>query len=141
MLQYLKDKEIDFFIKESRRVLKKGGILLISTVVDHIIYKIFNLYGLFLPNRFINRDSLIQKLRKADYNVEYQKESGLIIGPLVSHNLTIIPDALDKIFFATKGTLGFFGSTFRKIITPFLSLEYSIPLDYGYTLYLKAKKQ
>ena len=140
VLQYLKDEEIDVFIKESRRVLKKGGILLISTVVDHIVYKILNLYGLFLPNRFINRDKLIQKLRKADYKVEYQKESGLILGPLVSHNLAIIPDALDKILFSTYGSLGILGKAFRKISTPLMALDNIIPLDYGYTLYIKARK-
>ena len=140
VLQYLKDEEIDAFINESHKVLKKGGILLISTVVDHIIYKILNIYGLVLPNKFINRDNIIKKLKNANFNVEYQKESGLIIGPLVSHNLTIIPDALDKIFFSTKGSLGIFGGTFRKISTPLMALENLVPLDYGYTLYIKARK-
>ena len=140
VLQYLKDEEIDAFINESHKVLKKGGILLISTIVDHIIYKILNIYGLVLPNKFINRDNIIKKLKNANFNVEYQKESGLIIGPLVSHNLTIIPDALDKIFFSTKGSLGIFGGTFRKISTPLMALENLVPLDYGYTLYIKARK-
>ena len=82
----------------------------------------------------------MQKLRKAGFNVEYQKESGLILGPLVSHNFTLIPDALDKILFSTKGTLGILGRTFRKISTPLMALEYLVPLDYGYTLYIKARK-
>lgn len=140
VLQYMSEPEITLFLRESRRVLNKGGILLLSTVVDHLVYQIFNIYGIFLPNKFVNRKKLIKEIKKSGLKIEYQKEQGVLIGPLISHNLTIFPDSLDKIFFATKGTLGFFGSTFRRVLTLFMGLEYLIPLDYGYTLYLKARK-
>lgn len=141
VLQYLTDEEVIIFINEAKRVLKKRGTLLISTVTDHYIYRILSIYRLFLPNRFLNKIKLINKIRKAGFKVTYQKEFGLIIGPLISHNLTLLPDTLDKLIFLTKGTLGFFGNTFRRVLSPVMYLEYFIPIDYGYTLYVSARKE
>lgn len=140
VLQYMNSENIKDFLKEAKRVLRKNGILLISTVVDHFIYRAINFYSLFLWNKFVNRSELIKDIKSSGLKVEYQNEKGLLIGPLVSHNLTIIPDALDKIFIGTKGTLGFFGITFRRLVTPIMALEHLVPLDWGYTLYIKARK-
>lgn len=141
VLQYMTDKQINEFINQSSRVLKKGGHLLVSCVSNHLVYKYTNLYGLVLPNRFIKRDWIIDKIHGKSFEVKANFERGLLFGPLFYHNLVIFFDLLDKIIFRTKGTLGLFGKTSRKIAYFIADFEYLIPVDFGYTLYIDAIKK
>lgn len=141
VLQYMTDNQINEFINQSSKVLKKGGHLLISCVSDHLIYKLFNLYGLVLPNRFIRRNWILNKILSNSFGITKNFEKGLFFGPLFYHNLVIFFDVLDKIIFQTKGTLGMFGKASRKIAYFIASLEYVVPIDFGYTLYIDAVKK
>lgn len=141
VLQYMTDKQIMVFIEQASKSLKKGGDLLISTVSDHLLYRVFNLYGIFLPNRFINRKNLLSLLRKNGLDIQYNIEKGLLFGPLFYHNFVLAFDFLDKVMFRTKGTLGPFGRNSRKLAYFIAEFEYSLPVDFGYTIYVRAIKK
>ncbi len=87
-----------------------------------------------------NRNKIIKLAKQSGLDCIYQKESGLFLGPLFSHNIVLFFDAIDKIVFRTKGRLGFFGKWSRLLSTYILKLEYYIPIDFGYTMYLVFKK-
>ena len=120
--------------------MKSKGKIYISCTTDHKLYKILNIYNLFLPSHTNNRSKLISIINKSGLRVKYQKESGLFLGPLFWHNIVVGFDALDKIIFKTKGKLGFFGNISRIIATFLLGFEHFIPFDYGYTLYMVVEK-
>lgn len=140
VLQYLDNSEINYFLKEARRVLRKSGMIILSCAVDHAIYRILNLYGLFLPHRFIKRRWLSNLIERKRIKIYYEKESGIFINPVFSHNLVLLFDLIDKIFFRTKGRIGPVGRFTRELFSPILYLEFHLPLDYGYTLILAASK-
>src|SRR5690606_18668508 len=134
------DSEIDHVVSEAHRVLRKGGVLVASCVTDHWIYRITNMYQLFFPNRYINRNSLVKQLQAQDLSIEHNEEKGLLIGPLFSHGLVIFFDAIDKLLFRNQGKLGPIGITMRQLFKPLMMLEYQVPIDFGYTLFLVGKK-
>lgn len=140
VLQYLSDREIVNFFEYSKKNLKKKGKVYVSCTTDHKLYKILNIYNLFLPSHTNNRSKLISIINKKGLRVKYQKESGLFLGPLFWHNIVVFFDALDKIVFRNKGKLGFFGNSSRIIATFLLSFEHFMPFDYGYTLYMVVEK-
>lgn len=140
VIQYMKNTEIDLILKEVQRVLKKNGILLISCAVDHKIYTIANIYQLFLPNMYINRKSILKKIKQNKFTIELQLEKGLFIAPLFSNIISFFFDAADRILFHTKGKIGFFGSLARKLFHPLIQLEHLIPIDYGHTLFIVGRK-
>jgi len=139
VLQYLSSRERKKFISQTQKVLTPGGVLLISCAVDHTIYKIFNIYRLFLPNKFINRSNLIKLIEKHDMKVIFQREKGLILNPLFSNVFIFFFDAIDKLFFRVSGAIGPIGKVVRAIASPLLDLEYLLPVDYGHTLFIKAE--
>lgn len=140
VFQYLKPDEIEHVFKQSQKSLKKGGVLIASCVVDHWIYRVTNLYRLFLPNFYLNRKKLLDTAKKHSFKILMSQERGLIIGPFFSHFIVIFFDAIDKILFRNKGKLGPIGSFVRKLWKPIMYLEYKIPLDYGYTLFVVFQK-
>ena len=140
VLQYMSKSQILELISECSKVLKKGGVVLISCVSDHLLYKMINLYGLVIKNSFVNRKWLLECLKKYGFKVKYSQEKGLLFGPLFYHNIVLIFDILDKLLYRTKGTLGPFGKSSRKVAAKIASLENKIPINLGYTLYLKATK-
>lgn len=141
VLQYMQDDEINHFISEAAKVLKKNGSLIISCAADHKIYKILDLYNLILPHRLINRKKLAKQLKICGFEQVYEQEKGLIISPFFSHILVIFFDLLDKILFRTKGTLGPIGKSTRILVSPVTKLEYKLPIDYGYTLFISSNKK
>lgn len=140
VLQYLTNNEIDHVIADSARVLKTNGYLISSTVLDNKFYRAINAYRFFFPNRYINRQSLLSKLRESNFKIITNHAKGIIIGPLFSHGLVIIFDAIDRYLLRVRGTVGPIGSLARAIAFPFMYLELLIPIDYGYTWYLVAQK-
>lgn len=139
VLQYMTNEEIVFILKEAKKVLRDGGIIIASCVTDHRIYRWTNLYQFILPNRYLNRKWLVQELSSAGLKVEYAREKGLIIGPLFSHGLVIFFDAIDKILFNNRGKLGPIGIFVRQLFKPLMKAEYTVPLDFGYTLFIVAQ--
>ncbi len=140
VLQYLDQKEINHVLRESLRVLKPGGHIIASCVTDHAIYRLLNLYRFILPNHYIHRDSLLSQARKLGFIPVINSERGLIIGPLFSHGIVILFDAVDKLIFRNKGKLGPIGVFMRKLLQPVMFWELLIPIDFGYTLYLVLQK-
>lgn len=140
VLQYMTQKEIDLFLKEARKVLRKDGIIIISCAVDHVLYRIFNIYRLFLPNNFINKENFLDLVRKSNMKVIYQQEKGIILSPLFSNVVSLFFDILDKLIFRTNGSLGPIGKLSRKIVKPIIEFEYNLPINFGYTLFLIFKK-
>lgn len=140
-LQYMGDREINTIFKEASKTLSKEGILAASCVTDHPVYQWTNLYRFFLPNRYINRKKLLLSAKKAGLVPLFAQERGLIIGPLFSHGIVIFFDALDKLIFRNKGKLGPIGIFMRKLWKPIMHLEYYVPIDYGYTLFVVFQKK
>lgn len=140
VVQYMEKKELTVFLRKAKEILKKDGVLLISTLVDHKIYSLIDLYRLFLPHKSVNRVFLIQQLQSTGYNVTYSFEKGLLLSPIFAQCVVLFFDLFDKLIFKTKGELGIVGKTVRKIVNPLLQLEYVLPVDFGYTLFIQAKK-
>lgn len=140
VLQYLEKSELEHVLTESKRILKKSGIVVISCAVDHPLYVVLNLYQFFIPHRYINRHELLKTATQNGFKPSFITEKGILIAPFISHCLSIFFDALDKLFFRTKGKLGPIGSWVRAISIPLIQLEYKLPIDYGYTLFLVLKK-
>lgn len=140
VLQYLEDDEVLHVLAQAKRALTKNGILLMSCAVDHAVYRVTNLYQLFLPHQYISRKRLNHQIKKSGLHLRYQQEKGLCLTPLISNIGTLAFDILDKVFLRTKGSLGFFGKTFRSWSNLLCHLDYLIPIDYGYTLFTAAKQ-
>ncbi|MFA5932984.1 MAG: class I SAM-dependent methyltransferase [Microgenomates group bacterium] len=140
VLQYMSQKEIDLFLKEARKVLRKDGRVIISCAVDHVPYRIFNIYRLLLPNYFINEEIFLSTVKKSDMKIIYKSEKGIFFAPLFSNVISLFFDISDKIIFQTKGSLGPIGRFGRAMVNPILRLEYSLPINYGYTLFFVLKK-
>jgi SAM-dependent methyltransferase len=140
VFQYLSAPEVPDLLKEAQRVLRPGGILVASCVVDHWWYRATNLYRFILPNSYMNRKKLLAAAQRHKLKVVFAQERGLFIGPLFSHGVVIFFDALDKLVFRNQGKLGPIGIFARKLAKPLMSLEYKLPIDYGYTLFVVFQK-
>jgi cyclopropane fatty-acyl-phospholipid synthase-like methyltransferase len=140
VLQYMRDEQINEFFKESHRVLKRDGVFIFSCAHDQLLYKFFNIYNLFLPNRYFSRSSIISKLRKNGFNVKQIQARGPLLNPLFSYCIIFFFDAIDKVLFRTKGIIGPVGTTVRKIVTPVLNAELDLNVDTGYTLFVVATR-
>lgn len=139
VLQYMSEEEKSSFLKKVSLALKKDGILIITCTANHKIYKLLNIYRFFIPHKFIDRMELKSQLKKNGLEIIFEKEKGLIIAPLFSNFIVFFFDALDKIIFRTKGELGLIGTKIRLLADYIIKLEYKLPIDYGYTLVVKAK--
>lgn len=137
VLQYMTQEEISDFLIKAKKVLKKNGIILISCATDYFFYRVLNLYRLFLPNYFINKNNLSKLIRISGMKIRFQDEKGILLSPLFSNVFSLFFDIFDKILFRTKGSLGPLGKSSRLIINPILSIEYLFPVNYGYTLFVK----
>lgn len=140
VLQYMTQKEIKNFLNHAKKVLKSDGKIIISCAVDHVLYRIFNIYRLFLPNNFINKKIFLDLVRKSNMKVTYQQEKGIILSPLFSNVFSLFFDILDKILFQTKGSLGPIGKAAREVTNSILTLEYYLPINYGYTYFILLEK-
>lgn len=140
VLQYMSEQEIDCLLKQAKKKLSKKGVLIASCTVDHWPYRVFNAYHLFLPNHFISRSWILDKINSTGLKPVYIKEKGLLVAPLFSNIFSLFFDAFDRIILKTRGKIGLTGSFARKITNPLIKLEFLLPIDYGYTLYLLVKK-
>lgn len=139
VLQYMADDQRVNLFQKAESVLRKDGVLVLSCVTDHILYKLMNLYYLFLPHYYINRANLIKQLRQNNFRIVYERERGLIIAPLFSNLIVLFFDTLDKIFFRTRGELGPIGTRIRQLASQIIQWEYKLPIDYGHTLFVKSQ--
>ncbi len=138
VVQYLPDEDLHHILTEASRVLKSGGKLLISCTTDHRVYRWFNIYQLFLPHRTVNRSQLTKKLKKHGLTIDKEFERGLLLTPFFSNIFIFFFDALDKLIFKTKGELGPIGRKMRNWWAPLIQKEFSLKIDYGYTLFIVA---
>jgi SAM-dependent methyltransferase len=141
VFQYLDERLQTKIIKKAHAILKRNGVLAISCAVDHKLYHFLNIYRFFVPHGYVKRDRLLNILRSNNFEVEYAKEKGLIVSPLFSHVVIFFFDAFDKLIFRTQGELGPIGKTIRTMVKPLMALEYALPVDYGYTLFIQARKK
>lgn len=139
VLQYLSPRELNNFLQQIQKVLKKDGAIVVSCAADHRIYRYLNLYSLFLPHSYLSRTKLIYKLKSCGFKIIHSQEKGLVLAPFFSNIVVFFFDAADRLFRNRSGSLGPLGKLARKSFAPLLSLEARVPLDYGYTLYLVAK--
>ena len=140
VLQYMTERQIKKLLAESNRVLKKNGVVIISCAVDHLVYRLLDLYQLFMPHQLTQRQAILKQLITHQFKVEISREKGLMIAPIFSNLLCLIFDALDKVIFQTKGVLGPIGRLTRRLMEPLIWFEYQLQLDFGYTLFILARK-
>lgn len=140
VVQYLPVADLKHVLSEARRVLKPGGKLLLSSTTDHWIYKWLNIYRFLLPVHTVNREKMLSDIVANKLSIQRQFERGIILTPLFSNIFVLFFDVFDKIFFKTKGELGPVGRKARAIWSPVIKAEFSLNLDYGYTLFIVATK-
>lgn len=138
--QYLTDQERKQLLIRAYATLKKGGYLLISCAVDHHVYQWFNIYRHFVPHAYVSRKKLLQGISKQGFTTELITEKGFLFAPLFSNVISFFADAADYVLWRKKGTLGPIGQAARTIAHPLIALEFKAPLDYGYTLFVIARK-
>lgn len=141
VVQYLPKKDLDHVLREAQKVLKKDGVIIISSTNDHLLYKIFNIYRLFLTPNVVNIPKLHRKIREHKLSIYFQSEKGLVLTPLFSNVLVFFFDAFDKLLFKTKGTIGPAGTLSRTLFSPLTLLEFSLPINYGYTTFTLVVKE
>lgn len=139
--QYLTLTEQKFIAHEASKVLTPKGVLLISCTVDHLIYRLLNVYRLLFPHHYIRRSEVIDLLKKASLKVVYQHESGLLLNPLFSNVIVFFFDMLDQLLHQSRGTIGPIGAWVRRVMHPVLATEFKLSIDYGYTLFIVATKK
>ena len=139
VLQYMSNKEFTALLQNAKKLLAPNGVIIISCSVDHIVYRAMNVLQIFSPHQLIHRKRAVDMLKQVGFRVVHQYERGIILSPIFSQ-LMIVFDILDKLIFSTKGTIGPIGKTMRGITNILLSLEYRLPVDYGYTLFIVAGK-
>ncbi len=141
VLQYMTNKEIAFLVTQMHRVLKPGGLILLSTTTDSFVYRAINLYHFFLPHRYFSSKVLEKVLIRLGFSIETSTKKGLFVAPLFSSLLSFFFDALDKVLFRTKGTLGPVGKCSRRCVAPLIAFEYTLPISFGYTTCIVARKR
>ncbi|OGG14172.1 hypothetical protein A2773_02790 [Candidatus Gottesmanbacteria bacterium RIFCSPHIGHO2_01_FULL_39_10] len=139
VLQYMSNKEFSALFKNAKKLLTPNGVIIISCSVDHIVYRAMNVLHIFSPHKLIHRKYATDTLKRAGFGVIDQFERGILLSPIFSQLMTIF-DILDKLIFSTKGTIGPIGKIMRGMTNILLSLEYRLPVDYGYTLFIMAGK-
>lgn len=137
VLQYMNKTEINNFFTEARKTLKTDGVIIITCTTNHLIYQILNIYRFILPHNFININFLSNFIKKFGMKIIYKQEKGIFISPLFSNVISLFFDVLDRILFRTKGMLGPCGRISREIMNPIARLEFNLPINYGYTLFIK----
>ncbi|OGJ15964.1 MAG: hypothetical protein A2632_01285 [Candidatus Pacebacteria bacterium RIFCSPHIGHO2_01_FULL_46_16] len=140
VIQYMTYEELNSVLDNVRLALKDNGALLISTTTNHFIYKVFNIYRIFLPHKYISRTKLIKSLKKQGFVVELQQERGILFAPIFSNFISLLFDSVDRFVLNTRGELGVFGRIIRKLFYPLLLLEQQLPVDFGYTLFVRAER-
>jgi len=140
VLQYLEREQILVFLKNSYSSLKPGGYLIVSTSVNHAVYRFLDLYRFLLPHRFVDRVEILDTIQKAGFDLCFVQERGLLLSPILMNFMSLFFDSIDKILFRNKGRLGPIGRKYREFASYLVSLEYNISIDYGYTLYIVARR-
>jgi len=72
--------------------------------------------------------------------VELQQERGILFAPIFSNFISLLFDSVDRFVLNTRGELGVFGRIIRKLFYPLLLLEQQLPVDFGYTLFVRAER-
>lgn len=140
VVQYMGRKELVRVLREAYSVLKPGGLLLLSTTTNHRIYSFFSLYRFFLADHIVSPQSIKKNLILSSFEVVASFERGIVFSPFFSNIFYFFFDALDVLVFGRKGGLGPIGRYIRAICSPLIQLEFQIPINYGYTHFLIAKK-
>jgi len=141
VLQYLSPNQIDEYIQFSETILRPGGLFVVSCAVDHLPYRLANIYRLFLPHSYVSKKTLLTNLKQHGFEISLAQEKGLVVAPLFSNVLSLFFDSFDRIFLNTRGKIGPVGSFARSAIKPLIQLEYLLPINYGHTLFVVAKKR
>lgn len=136
VLPYMSKKEIINFFSEAKKKLKKEGVIIITCASSHFIYKVLNIYRLFLKHSYVDSKKLKKLIKKSSFTINFYQEKGLLLTPLFSNVFIVFLDALDKFIFKTKGSLGPIGKLARSIMNPITYLEYLVPINFGYTFFL-----
>jgi SAM-dependent methyltransferase len=139
VLQYMSDAEIEEFLNLAKDVLQENGLLVVSCSVDHLFYRLTDIYRIFMPHRFISRERLIRQVSQSGLSIVQAIEKGIFLSPIFSGLVCLFFDVADKMIWKKCGSMGPIGKTARSLLNPLLRLEFMVPVDYGYTLFIKAK--
>lgn len=100
LIEYL-DKE-SVFLKEAARVLKDGGILIITFPNFWSPWRVFNRTALFIKSLFIKKDANKNAVQHREYTLaraqELLKGNGFSIRDVLYYNFKLIPYPLDRNF-------------------------------------------
>ncbi len=140
VVQYLSKAQRALFLKQTHNVLKKNGHLVISCLSDHSLYKLLDLYRFLVPHGSVNRSEFVLELQSLGFTIQESFEKGLIFAPFFSHVLSLGFDVIDVLLYGKTGSIGPMGKLARKLADPLIALEYKMPIDYGYTLFIVAQK-
>jgi len=127
------------------RVLKPGGLVLISVSRNFLFYRILDWETWYKPEEKFEKVSfyepyeIMKKIEKAGLKVKKIYSRGLFITPV--HRFLAIPfEAFDYFVLGKRGTLGPFGLAIRRIFAPLVNLEFRLLIDFGCTIFIKARK-
>lgn len=140
VIQYLTNNQITNLFKQSKIGLNKNGLLIFTCTSNHILYRVMNIYQAFLPHKYFDKSTIKKTLQLMGYNEIEIKERGLILSPMFANFIVFFFDFADKLFFKTRGELGPIGKGARNIFEPFRKIEFSLPINFGYTMIISAKK-
>lgn len=140
VLQYLPWEQIHALLAKASRCLKNDGAILLSCFSDHWQYRMINLYGLFLPHFAISRQRLVSSLATNGFHVCWQMERGLVVAPLYAEVLGLFVDCMDRILRSRKGGQGPLSMMVQRLLNPLIRIEYRLPIDFGYTLFVAGRK-
>ncbi len=140
VMQYLSSKQINRFLRESNRVVKKNGILVFSCSSDSWFYHAMNMYKFFLPHRYFTTGQIMKLLTATNFRIVEVTQKGRFFSPFFSYFFVFFIDALDKLFFRNKGRLGPLGTATRRLARPLLEWEFKREQKSGYTTFVVAQK-
>lgn len=142
VLQYTNE---DKALGEIYRVLKPGGVVLISVPQDFFIYRILDWETWYKPQEkfkkvsFYSLEKITKMVEKAGFGVLKIYSRGFLFAPL--HRFFAIPfEVFDWFVLKKRGTLGPLGRAIRRAFAPLVDLEFRLPVRFGYTIFIKAKK-